>query len=164
MMSARFRRHSKRAAKSLRSKRLISQRCEVGFQFAALSFQLVAYIGQLQEEILNIILFASSPCIPDLLMEKDFQALVLHVSELPIALPKIPHNSPQSRIALLGLVPSSSPSPCTHIPRQSGGRCTLNEMNVAGHVGLAPPAFPNFLIDVVVASVAKDNHAQDRSS
>ena len=46
-------------------------------------------------------LFASSPCIPDLLMEKDFKALVLHVSELPIALPKIPHNSPQSRIALV---------------------------------------------------------------
>ncbi|RVW53764.1 hypothetical protein CK203_112886 [Vitis vinifera] len=63
-----------------------------------------------------------------------------------------------------GPVPSSSPSPCTHIPRQSGGRCTLNEMNVAGHVGLAPPAFPNFVIDVVVASVAKDSHAQDRSS
>ncbi|RVW62819.1 hypothetical protein CK203_066067 [Vitis vinifera] len=40
------------------------------------------------------------PCIPDLLMEKDFKASILHVSELPIALPKIPHNSPQSRIAL----------------------------------------------------------------
>ncbi|WJZ95127.1 hypothetical protein VitviT2T_013918 [Vitis vinifera] len=47
------------------------------------------------------ILFASSPCIPDLLMAKDFKDLVLHVSELPIALPKIPHNSPQSRIALV---------------------------------------------------------------
>ncbi|KAL6311972.1 hypothetical protein AAG906_026385 [Vitis piasezkii] len=46
-------------------------------------------------------LFASSPCIPDLLMVKDFKALVLHVSELPIALPKIPHNSPQSQIALV---------------------------------------------------------------
>ena len=34
-------------------------------------------------------------------MAKDFQALVLHVSELPISLPKIPHNSPQSRIALV---------------------------------------------------------------
>ncbi|WJZ90604.1 hypothetical protein VitviT2T_009735 [Vitis vinifera] len=63
-----------------------------------------------------------------------------------------------------GPVPSSSPSPCTHIPRQSGGRCALNEMNVAGRVGLAPPAFPNFVIDVAVASVAKDSHAQDRSS
>ncbi|KAL6321205.1 hypothetical protein AAG906_015549 [Vitis piasezkii] len=49
----------------------------------------------------NVFLFASSPCIPDLLMAKDFKALVLHVSELPIALPKIPHNSPQSRIALV---------------------------------------------------------------
>ena len=34
-------------------------------------------------------------------MEKDFKALVLHVSELPIGLPKIPYNSPQSRIALV---------------------------------------------------------------
>ena len=48
------------------------------------------------------ILFASSPYIPDLLMAaKDFKALVLHVSELQISLPKIPHNSPQSRIALV---------------------------------------------------------------
>ena len=54
----------------------------------------------------------------------------------------------------LGLVPSSGPSPCTHIPRQRGGRCTLNEMNGAGRVGLAPPAFPNFVIDVAMASVA----------
>ena len=47
-------------------------------------------------------LFASSPYIPDLLMAaEDFTALVLHVSELQIALPKIPHNSPQSRIALV---------------------------------------------------------------
>ena len=53
-----------------------------------------------------------------------------------------------------GLVPPSGPTPCTHIPRQRGGRCTLNEMNGAGRVGLAPPAFPNFVIDVVVASVA----------
>ena len=53
-----------------------------------------------------------------------------------------------------GSVPPSSPSPCTHIPGQRGGRCALNEMNVAGRVGLAPPAFPKFVIDVVVASVA----------
>ena len=46
-------------------------------------------------------LFASPPCIPDLLMEKDFKALVLHVSELSIALPWIPNNSPQSHIALV---------------------------------------------------------------
>ena len=39
--------------------------------------------------------------IPDLLMEKDFKASVLHVSELSIALPWIPNNSPQSWIALV---------------------------------------------------------------
>ena len=36
------------------------------------------------------ILFTFSPCIPDLLLANDFQAL-----------PKIPHNSPQSWIALV---------------------------------------------------------------
>ncbi|RVW17490.1 hypothetical protein CK203_085537 [Vitis vinifera] len=41
----------KRAAKSLRSKKLFSQGCEVGFHLEVLSFQLAAYIGQLQEEI-----------------------------------------------------------------------------------------------------------------
>ena len=48
--STRFRRRTKRAAKSFRSKRLISQRCEVGFQLAMFGFQRVAYIGKLQEE------------------------------------------------------------------------------------------------------------------
>nr|CAN82871.1 hypothetical protein VITISV_019903 [Vitis vinifera] len=171
MVSARFRRHSRRAAKSLRSKKLFSQGYEVGFHLEVPSFQLAAYIGLLQEEIhhtvqkgceitsqqkgdfatlckmlpsawsdwlamavtslfqLRIehrlkhwivdflsfemvynmyqldsikcsksgcydcyqeyaswqILFTFSPCIPDLLLENDFQAL-----------PKIPHNSPQS--------------------------------------------------------------------
>ena len=80
-----------------------------------LSFKMVYSIHQLdsrkcsksgyydchQEYALWHILFASSPCIPDLLMGKDFQDLVLHVFELPIALPKIPHNSPHSRIALV---------------------------------------------------------------
>ena len=37
----------KRAAKSLRSKRLISQRCEVGFQLVVFSFQRVTNIGKL---------------------------------------------------------------------------------------------------------------------
>ena len=46
-------------------------------------------------------LFAFPPCIPDLLMAKDFKALVLHVSEISIALPRIPNNSPQSHIALV---------------------------------------------------------------
>ncbi|RVW92686.1 hypothetical protein CK203_041558 [Vitis vinifera] len=41
----------KKAAKSLRSKRLFSQAYEVGFHLEVLSFQLAAYIGQLQEEI-----------------------------------------------------------------------------------------------------------------
>ena len=62
-----------------------------------------------------------------------------------------------------GPVPPSGSSLCTHIPRQRGGRYALNEMNVAGRVGLAPPAFPNFVIDVVVDSVVEDSHAQDRS-
>ena len=42
-----------------------------------------------------------TPCIPDLLMAKDFKASVLHVYELSIALPWIPKNSPQSLIALV---------------------------------------------------------------
>ena len=46
-------------------------------------------------------LFASPPCIPDLLMAKDLKAPVLHVSKLSIALPWIPNNSPQYRIALV---------------------------------------------------------------
>ena len=41
------------------------------------------------------------PCIPYLLMAKDFKASVLHVSELSIALPWIPKNSPQYWIALV---------------------------------------------------------------
>ena len=39
-----------------------------------------------------------SPCILDFLMAKDFKASTLHVSELSIALPWIPNNSPQSQI------------------------------------------------------------------
>ena len=44
---------------------------------------------------------SQTPCILDLLMAKDFKASVLHFSELSIALPWIPKNSPQSRIALV---------------------------------------------------------------
>ncbi|KAL6316602.1 hypothetical protein AAG906_018857 [Vitis piasezkii] len=47
----RFRRHPRRAAKSLRNKKLFSQGCEVGFQLEVPNFHLDAYIGQLQEEI-----------------------------------------------------------------------------------------------------------------
>ena len=50
MMSARFRRGTKRATKSLRSKRLISQRCEVVFRLVVFGFQRVTYIGKLQKE------------------------------------------------------------------------------------------------------------------
>ncbi|RVW73683.1 hypothetical protein CK203_055011 [Vitis vinifera] len=51
MVSARFRRHSRRAAKSFRNNMLSSQGCEVGFHLEVLSSQLKAYIGQLQKEI-----------------------------------------------------------------------------------------------------------------
>ncbi|RVW33197.1 Valencene synthase [Vitis vinifera] len=53
MVSARFCRHSRKAAKSLRNNKLSSQGCEVGFHLEVLSFQLAAYLGQLQEEIHN---------------------------------------------------------------------------------------------------------------
>ena len=42
-----------------------------------------------------------APCIRDLLMAKDFKASIFHVSELSIALPWLPKDSPQSRIALV---------------------------------------------------------------
>nr|CAN76510.1 hypothetical protein VITISV_016888 [Vitis vinifera] len=52
MRSVRFRRCTKRAAKSLRSKMLISQRCEVVFQLAVFGFQCD---GKLQGEIHNTV-------------------------------------------------------------------------------------------------------------
>ena len=39
--------------------------------------------------------------IPDVAMAKEFKASILHVSELSIALPWIPKDSPQSWIALV---------------------------------------------------------------
>ena len=39
-----------------------------------------------------------TPCILDFLMAKDFKASALHVSEISIALPWIPNNSPESQI------------------------------------------------------------------
>ncbi|RVW18034.1 hypothetical protein CK203_114908 [Vitis vinifera] len=57
-------------------------------------------------------LFAFPPCIPDLLMAKDFKTSVLHVSELSIALPWIPKNSPQSRIALTSKGDKQNPVEC----------------------------------------------------
>ena len=50
-MSARFRRHSRGAAKSFRNNMLSSQGCEVGFHLEVLSFQLAVYIGHLQKEV-----------------------------------------------------------------------------------------------------------------
>ena len=55
----------------------------------------ISYPDMLSESL------SHTPCIPDLLMAKDFKASVLHVSELSIALPWIPKNSPQSWIALV---------------------------------------------------------------
>ncbi|RVW14555.1 hypothetical protein CK203_083889 [Vitis vinifera] len=138
--SARFRRGTRRTAKSLRSNRLISQRCEVIFHLvvfgvhrdgklqggntalykkAAKSSRNKRVISQrcakffLQLGVIGLqwlFLFASSPYILDLLMAaKDFTTLVLHVSELQIALPNIPHNSPQSRIALQRAIQRGAP-------------------------------------------------------
>ncbi|RVW47070.1 hypothetical protein CK203_016251 [Vitis vinifera] len=78
----------KKVAKSSRNKRVISQRC-------AKFFLQLGVIG-----LQWLFIFASPPCIPDLLMEKDFKALVLHEFELSNALPRIPNNSPHPRIAL----------------------------------------------------------------
>ncbi|KAL6349839.1 hypothetical protein AAG906_001726 [Vitis piasezkii] len=64
-----------------------------------------------------VFLFASPPCIPVLLMEKDFKASVLHVSELSIALPWIPKNSPQSWIALVINLLTKTPK-LTQIPSE----------------------------------------------
>ncbi|RVW68705.1 hypothetical protein CK203_056058 [Vitis vinifera] len=55
MVSARFRRHSRRAAKSFCNNMLTSQGCEVGFHLEVLSSQLAAYIRQLQEGIHNTV-------------------------------------------------------------------------------------------------------------
>ncbi|RVW23231.1 hypothetical protein CK203_100424 [Vitis vinifera] len=51
MVSTRFRRHSRGAAKSFRNNMLSSQGCEVGFHLEVLSFQLAVYIGHLQKEV-----------------------------------------------------------------------------------------------------------------
>ena len=131
----------KMAAKSFRSKRVISQPCKIlplawsdwlpmavtpSFQlrimhrlkhwiFDFLIFETTYSMNKLDSRkcsksgwhdchkkmLHGRFLFASPPCIPDLLMAKDFKALVLHVSKLSIALPWIPNNSPQSRIALV---------------------------------------------------------------
>jgi hypothetical protein len=50
--------------------------------------------------------------------------------------------------------PPSGPNPCTNIPGSSRGRCTLSEINVAGHVAHAPPAFPDLIVSLATASIA----------
>ncbi|RVW39872.1 Retrovirus-related Pol polyprotein from transposon RE2 [Vitis vinifera] len=79
----------KMAAKSFRSKMVILQLCAKILP-SAWSDRLAMDIS-----------LCFPPCIPGLLMAKDFKALVLHVFELSIAFPRIPNNSPQSRIALV---------------------------------------------------------------
>ncbi|GAB4841687.1 hypothetical protein Ancab_022409 [Ancistrocladus abbreviatus] len=68
-----------------------------------------------------------------------------------------------------GKVPPSKSSPCTNIPGQSkGGHCALQEMNAAGR-GMrgggyvrAPPAFPDFVIEVGAA--AADSHPYNQEA
>ena len=55
-----------------------------------------------QEYASRQILFTFSPCIPDLLLANDFQAL-----------PKIPHNSPQSWLALVIKLQNKNTKTCT---------------------------------------------------
>ncbi|XP_057961345.1 uncharacterized protein LOC131153207 [Malania oleifera] len=67
-----------------------------------------------------------------------------------------------------GPVPPSGKSPCTYIPGRNSGHCTLNGRNFAGHgAAHAPPAFPEFVVEVGVASAANgstDRGKQDSSS
>ena len=65
-----------------------------------------------------------------------------------------------------GSVLPSGPSPCTHIPEQRAGRCTLNEKNIADDIATAPPAFSAYMLaeDAAMASLAKDGYDQDHSS
>ncbi|TKY52111.1 26S protease regulatory subunit 10B [Spatholobus suberectus] len=41
-----------------------------------------------------------------------------------------------------GPVQGSRRNPCSTVPGRSHGRCTLAEINVAGHVAHAPPTLP----------------------
>jgi hypothetical protein len=65
-----------------------------------------------------------------------------------------------------GPVPPSGGSPCTHIPGRGSGKCSLGEMNFAGHtVALAPPAFPDAIMNFgAAASTTSGTHKQDSSS
>nr|CAN70641.1 hypothetical protein VITISV_020041 [Vitis vinifera] len=55
MVSARFRRHSRRAAKSLRNKKLYPQGYKVGFHLEVLSFPLVAYVRRIHSDRQKVI-------------------------------------------------------------------------------------------------------------
>ncbi|KAJ0052298.1 hypothetical protein Pint_01774 [Pistacia integerrima] len=63
-----------------------------------------------------------------------------------------------------GPVPPLAGNPCTYIPGQGSGSCTLNGMNVAGSVLRAPPAFPDLVMEVGVASTGSNTHRQDQVS
>ncbi|GMI73863.1 hypothetical protein HRI_001055600 [Hibiscus trionum] len=54
-----------------------------------------------------------------------------------------------------GPVTGSGHNPCTEIPGRETGVCKLGGMNVAGYVMHAPPAFPGFVAEFGVASIAK---------
>ncbi|KAL6989141.1 hypothetical protein U1Q18_014893 [Sarracenia purpurea var. burkii] len=56
-----------------------------------------------------------------------------------------------------GPVPASKGgNPCTNIPGNGRGRCTLaeTEMNFSGQFAHAPPAFPNVMVKFAAASNA----------
>ncbi|KAJ4726835.1 Threonylcarbamoyl-AMP synthase [Melia azedarach] len=70
------------------------------------------------------------------------------------------------RVALQSLqrgpVPSSG-NPCTYIPGQGSGSCTLNGMNIAGSVARAPPVFRDLVVKVgVAASGNNENETPDK--
>ncbi|KAK8487856.1 hypothetical protein V6N13_045981 [Hibiscus sabdariffa] len=54
-----------------------------------------------------------------------------------------------------GPVTGSGHNPCTEIPGRETGVCKLSGMNVAGYVMHAPPAFPGFVAEFGVVSIAK---------
>lgn len=61
-------------------------------------------------------------------------------------------------------VPSSG-NPCSNIPRGGSGKCKLNAMNIAGSVAPVPPAFPDLVVKVGVASAGNsESHDKDQSS
>lgn len=45
-----------------------------------------------------------------------------------------------------GTVRGSQKNPCSTVPGRSRGRCTLTEMNFAGHVARPTPPFPDVVV------------------